>query len=205
MHKEVDSVIECHPKKGAIGNHTVGQRNAHTTPYKSVRQTHKHLVTLSLSNITNDTQEPSYRNETLGLPYWGWLPNGRGRLWEWWDLGSHRPKPLPSQWVVETSCCGTEDMIYSHSSWNQRQENVRETVWIDMFDGIPLWWNCNGSTSSKRQSKMSHETKNLKNEHLSIHQRRCQGLDHCPLGKETDLRTPWIQSSFPSLATSDPT
>ena len=66
---EVDSAIECHPKKGAIGNHTVGQRNAHTTPYKSVRQTHKHLVTLSLSNITNDTQEPSYRNETLGLPY----------------------------------------------------------------------------------------------------------------------------------------
>ena len=60
---------------------------------------------------------------------------GNDGIWEVID-----PNPCPYlQWVVETSCCGTEDMISSHSSWNQRQENVRETVWIDMFDGIPLW------------------------------------------------------------------
>ena len=164
----------------AIGNHTVGQRNAHTKWNRSVRDTHILWVTPSLPNLTNDNQEPSYRNETLDCQRRWWLPNGSGMVWECWDLGGHRSKPLTLQCVGETSCCGTEGTISSHSSWNQKQENVRKTGWIDMSDGITFLWNCNGSTTSKQQSKMSHETKIPKNEHLSIHQRRCQDRDCCP-------------------------
>jgi len=85
-----------------------------------------------------------------------------GCVGECWDLGAYRSNPLTLQWVAETSCCGTEGMISSHSSWNQNQENVRKTGWMDMSNWITWWWNCKRSTSSMGQSKMSHESKSPK-------------------------------------------